>query len=147
MNTPELRHLAISTNGLPANCCNIFCNSREFLISKLPHSVFSPPAARSSESWLRIVVFPEPVGPVMTVSSPRLRPLTILVNRGNDCKTVPLYSSGFWKHNTIRGLNDRSVSTPRRETLERKLPSSFYELFAGFGGPSAFVGARNQRVW
>ena len=106
----ELLYLAISAKGLPANCCSIFCNNLVFLISKLPQSVFSPPAARSSESWLRIVVFPEPVGPVMTVSSPRLRPLMIFVNRGNDCRTVPLYSSGFCKRNIVPSAENTTAS-------------------------------------
>ena len=68
-----------------------------FLISKLPHNVLRPPAARSSDNWLNMVVFPEPVGPVKTVSSPRLSPLIIFVKHGKDFNAVPLYSSGCWE--------------------------------------------------
>lgn len=95
----QLSYLPRFANGLPANCWSIFCINRAFLISKLPHSVLNPPSARSSDSWLKIVVFPEPVGPVMTVSSPRLSPLMMLVNRGKDLSAVPLYWSGFCKDN------------------------------------------------
>lgn len=49
----------------------------------------------SRDSWLSNVVFPDPVGPVTTVSSPRRNPLMILVSFGNDLNTVPEYSSGF----------------------------------------------------
>lgn len=40
----------------------------------------------------------------MTVSSPVLKPLIILVNFGNDWRTVPLYSRGFCRREVNAGL-------------------------------------------
>lgn len=114
-------HLVRSASGLPANCWSILSSNRVFLISKLPHSVLRPPAARSSDSWLNSVVFPEPVGPVKTVSSPRLSPLIIFVKRGKDWSAVPLYSRGCCP---IAPLNERCPFTISKLAQQAGLLSS-----------------------
>lgn len=90
---------------------------RTLRISKLPHNVgtyirqketnrlnsqtrftgtmLTPCMQRSSDSSLIKVVFPDPVGPVNTVSSPRRWPLSILVNKGNRLHDKPVTWSLF----------------------------------------------------
>lgn len=74
----------------PLRSCASMCDiSRAALISKEPHSVRTPCAARSSDSWLSSVVLPLPVPPQTIVSSPGRCPFSRRCRRGRERNGTP----------------------------------------------------------
>lgn len=65
-----------------------------FAISKLPQSVGIPCFNKSSDSCASSVVFPDPVGPVRMVSSPRRWPFSDRLRKGSERNGVPCSSRG-----------------------------------------------------
>jgi hypothetical protein len=60
-----------------------------FFISNDPHKVGVSCAQKSRESYERNDVFPEPVGPVSTVSSPLRKPLIVELKNSNRRDGTP----------------------------------------------------------
>lgn len=60
-----------------------------FLISKDPHSIGTPYSKKSRDSWLKKVVFPDPVAPVTSENSPILSPCTYLLKKFKLLEGIP----------------------------------------------------------
>src|SRR6218665_2978233 len=73
-----------------------------YFCSKLPHNVGIPCAQRSKEYSETNVVFPDPVGPVMIVSSPGRSPLRFSLSLRNRVHCLP-FNAG-----SLRNLNNSS---------------------------------------
>mmetsp|Transcript_11782 Transcript_11782/g.23487 ORF Transcript_11782/g.23487 Transcript_11782/m.23487 type:complete len:226 (-) Transcript_11782:169-846(-) len=128
------------------NCCSSFRSSLVFFTSNDPHSVPTPCSAVSSDICDRSVVFPDPVAPVSTDSSPLRSPLIAPVREGSEGSGTPAYWSGL--HISCRTDRRRSEKVAMRlcgmdpaesSIAPRSAPARSASL-ASFGAPAPWGG-------
>mmetsp|Transcript_9416 Transcript_9416/g.29276 ORF Transcript_9416/g.29276 Transcript_9416/m.29276 type:complete len:340 (+) Transcript_9416:403-1422(+) len=138
---------AVASPGRPSRCrafcLSILMASAEFLTSNDPQSVGAPASSKSMEICDASVVFPAPLGPVSSVSSPGRAPLIKFVNFGNDGSGAPTYRSGCrssWRtwprscaNDTRPSWSGRAASSSARATSDASLRNASFASLSASG--------------